>query len=362
MKKAILLLIGLCITLMAEATSPTTISVASTAGGLSSAITTSGGTLSTVTNLTITGTIDARDFKTMRDDMKTLTEINLTNVTIAEYNGQGGPFPTNNYTYLSNVIPAESFNSKSSLTSISLPTSITTIEFDAFTYCTGLTSINIPISVTSIGVDAFDHCTALASVTIPTSITTIGDFVFADCYALTSVVIPSSVTTLGTGAFDYCSGLTSINIPSSVTAIGGSSFDGCTSLNAIYINNASPVDFIASSSVGVFYDVNKTTCILHVPVGSKVMYEVADQWKDFTIVEDLPASVNNKTATQLKVSTQNGQAILTGLPIGQTVTIYNLQGTAIYNQLANAESVAVSLPAHGVYVVRVCGESVKVLY
>ena len=41
--------------------------------------------------------------------------------------------------------------------------------------CTSLTSVTIPNSVTSIGDEAFDGCTSLTSVTIPNSVTSIGD-------------------------------------------------------------------------------------------------------------------------------------------------------------------------------------------
>ena len=183
----------------------------------------------------------------------------------------------------------------------------------------------------------------------------------SSCTGLTSVTIPSSVTSIKSNAFDNCTALTSVIIPSSVSYIGSLIFSDCVSLSSISTNRIIPVDL--SSSPSVFNNVNKTTCTLHVPVGSKTLYQAADQWKDFTsIVEDIPAAVNNTTAGTLKVNIQNGQAVISGIPVGEAVTVYNQQGTAIYNQPANSGTVAVSLPAHGVYVVRVGLESVKVVY
>ncbi|MEE0930801.1 MAG: leucine-rich repeat protein, partial [Acutalibacteraceae bacterium] len=100
--------------------------------------------------------------------------------------------------------------------------------------CDSLTSITIPDSVTSIGSDAFSQCSSLTSITIPNSVTTIGYGTFEDCDSLTSITIPDSVTSIGSDAFRGCSSLTSITIPDSVTSIGGYAFYKCSSLSDVY--------------------------------------------------------------------------------------------------------------------------------
>ena len=127
------------------------------------------------------------------------------------------------------------FYNCSGLTSITIPSGVTTIGDHAFYNCTGLTSITIPSGVTTIGDYAFYNCSGLASITIPSRVSTISTGTFWGCSGLTSITIPSSVTSIDTYAFFECSGLTSITIPSGVTFIGNQAFDNCSSLTSITI-------------------------------------------------------------------------------------------------------------------------------
>ena len=182
-----------------------------------------------------------------------------------------------------------------SLTSITIPDSVTNIADNAFRGCTSLTRFNgkyasddgrfliiddklyaaapsgliectIPNNVTTVGDFAFVDCTSLTrfngkyasddgrcliidgtlyavapsgliECTIPNSVTTIGDIVFLSCSNLKSIVIPDSVTTIGDYAFSGCTSLTSVTIPNSVTTIGRLSFRGCTCLTSITFPN-----------------------------------------------------------------------------------------------------------------------------
>ena len=131
-------------------------------------------------------------------------------------------------------IIADAFYGCTSLTSITIPDSVTRIGGHAFDGCIGLTSITIPDSVTRIEGGAFFDCTSLTSVTIPNSVRSIELQVFANCTGLTSITIPTGAKSIGLEAFYNCTGLTSITIPDSVTSIFRGAFVGCTALTDVY--------------------------------------------------------------------------------------------------------------------------------
>ena len=167
-------------------------------------------------------------------------------------------------------IGREAFTGCSNLTSINIPSSVTSIGDRAFSFCSNLTSINIPSSVTSIGEKAFAGCRSLTSIHIPSSVTRIGESVFWDCINLTIINIPSSITSIGGYAFSSCRSLTSVTIPSSVTSIGSSAFWACSNLTSVVFKGNNPPK-IADSASKVF-EYTSSNLKLIVPKGAKRAY------------------------------------------------------------------------------------------
>ncbi len=205
-----------------------------TAGELSTTLTES--ELSSISNLKLTGTIDARDFKTMRDNLPLLSDLDLSETTIVSYIGGEG---TNIYSteYIANTIPQYAFNNsntntgKTSLTSIRIPKSVTSIGEYAFSSCSSLTKINIPNSVTLIGSGAFYYCSGLSSIIIPDEVTSIAAGAFYNCTGLKNVTIGNSVALIGNSAFYNCNRLISLVIPNSVKSIGRQAFYNCSRMS-----------------------------------------------------------------------------------------------------------------------------------
>ncbi|MEE1143200.1 MAG: leucine-rich repeat protein [Bacteroidales bacterium] len=124
-----------------------------------------------------------------------------------------------------------------SLTSVTIPNTVTSIGNVAFKGCYNLISVDIPNSVTSIGESAFSGCTHLSSITIPNSVTSIGKSAFAFCEHLTSAIISNSLTTIAEEMFFACGRLTEVTIPNGVVSIGAHAFRRCGRLTEVTIPN-----------------------------------------------------------------------------------------------------------------------------
>ena len=157
----------------------------------------------------------------------------------------------------------------SGLTSVTIPNSVTSIVSGTFQSCSGLTEVTIPNSVTSIGDYAFFNCSGLTEVTIPNSVTSIGSLAFCECTGLTSVTIPNSVTEIGESAFSRCTGLTEVTIPNSVTEIGESAFYRCSSLTSVTVPN-SVTSIGKSAFYGTPWRENHADGVIYI---GKVLYE-----------------------------------------------------------------------------------------
>ena len=116
----------------------------------------------------------------------------------------------------------------------------TSVKQCAFAYCSSLTSLTIPSNVTSIGTSAFYNCYTLASLTIPSGVTSIGDYMVYYCLSLTSLTISSGVTSIGNYAFSTDSSLASLTIPSGVTSIGNSVFANGYGMEEYHFQGTTP--------------------------------------------------------------------------------------------------------------------------
>ena len=206
-------------------------------------------------------------------------------------------------------IGREAFSGCSGLTSLTLPSSLTSIEDYAFYGCSGLTSLSFPSGITSIGSEAFSGCSGLTSLTLPSSLTSIEDNAFYGCSGLTSLSLPSDITTIGWSAFSGCSGLTSLSLPSGLTSIDDCAFSGCSGLTSIYVY----AEKLPNMGSGVFDGCDVKKCTVYVPKGTYDDYWLSEFGYFENIVEFEATGINNvitsNDAKELSRYSVNGQRL-----------------------------------------------------
>jgi hypothetical protein len=199
---------------------------------------------------------------------------------------------------------------------------VTSISQFAFYDCQNLVTVTIPNSVTNIDIQAFWNCVGLQSITIPDKVTNIGCFAFAECRKLKSITIPKSVTKIGMGYDGYY----------------GNTFANCSSLTSVTVQWATPPSINASEFTGV----SLGNATLHVPIGTKALYQAAPVWKNFgTIVEDVTltsgvADENEITGTDdientsVQVSVRGNQLYVTG-EAAERIDVYSFVGVHLFS-------------------------------
>lgn len=101
------------------------------------------------------------------------------------------------------VIGEMAFRSKKKLKSVSLPSSLKTIEKDAFYDCDDLDNVVIPASVSTVRGYSFSECDSLKTVTFLGTPNHIGRHTFSDSDNLHKIVIPKGATEKFAKALNY---------------------------------------------------------------------------------------------------------------------------------------------------------------
>ena len=232
------------------------------------------------------------------------------------------------------VIAGGVFGDCKSLTSITIPNSVTEIGYRVFYGCSGLTSpvynahcfaymptsyegaYTIPDGIKQIAGGAFERCKGLTSVTIPNSVKSIGYGAFYKCYGLTSVTIPNSVTSIGYRAFRSCSSLTSVTLGNNVTSIGNNAFGSCNKIQEVTAYMPTPID---AKDCGI----NPAAATLYVPAEYIDTYSNTLWWEDFKEIRAITTTaapeVYVNPANPAQKLLRNGQVYI--LQDGKTYTI-----------------------------------------
>ncbi len=317
-----------------------------------------------ITNLKINGQINGTDLRLIREmaglsvkgsdwepDEETEGKLSILDLSDAKIVSGGDPYYQvydymedryNNYFTKDNEIGYMTFSNSDVLTSVTLPSGLTSIGKRAFEKCWNLASVTFPSTLVTIGGSAFSECPNLASVTFQSGLTSIGSSAFFACRSLTNVTFPSSLTEIGNNAFNMC-GFKTLTLPSGLTKIGKEAFADCIRLKSLTLSPSltsigveafgglgnlrtltipsglTSIDslkkyddefeesylgiFVAPSMESVYVgwqipipagdffkgcDISK--CTLYVPLGTKQAYAETEVWRDYGEIKEYDVS------------------------------------------------------------------------
>jgi len=285
--------------------------------------------------LKITGNIDARDIKCLRDNNPVLAFLDLSEATINEYYGAGGT--ANAQSYQANVLPDASFYN--------------------FMGTSSLVNVKLPPTITSINGTAFKNCSSLTDITIPNAVTYIGKEAFLGCHALTSIIIPHSVIRIGTSAFSGLKGLTDVTIGNSVSIINGQVFYSCKKLKTITCLSIIPPEFGDST-----FNYLESLTAIYVPPTSLATYK-ASKWGTlfFRQIQANPTDDIASLNSLVKVYCAGSAILVEGTAARETVILYTITGKQLKTVVSTGERLTIPVDKQGIYLVKTGGKTFKVV-
>lgn len=260
----------------------------SSAGTLSVLAEQAGIKTDTITKLKLTGSIDARDFKIIRDQMIALENLDISLTDIVYYKGIEGTAGTGDLIYEAGQVPymalsgcqklkyaslpqsatslgALILDGNTQLIAVTLPNQINSISYGMFYGCTSLLSVEIPASVKIIGIGAFSGCTSLQTVLFsPNSeLNSVYSSAFQNCSSLSDIQLPASLTTIDEQAFANCTGLKDFRISAGIRTLAVDAFRGCKNIVTFTV---SPDNNHFAGFEGVLFNKTITRLVLY-PLG-----------------------------------------------------------------------------------------------
>ena len=255
-----------------------------------------------VTDLTLTGHIDARDFSYIKMYCVNVENIDLTNVIIDRYSGNEGTMESQQADYPANEIPAGAFFYWNN-----------TIEYPNSKKDAGMPSIKkvkLPQNITAIRRNAFARANNLEEIDIPEGVLTVDYVSFALCSSLKKVILPSTLENIGQLAFNGCS-FSTITIPANVNKIDASAFDNCSNLSSVISKIQNP--FSIQENVFTYNTYSNAT--LTVPAGTKSVYQSTNYWNMFKNI--------------VETGTEQGSFTINGITYAPTSNSLRMEVTSI---------------------------------
>ena len=289
------------------------------------------------------------------------------------------------------------------VTDVQIPNTVTEIGDSVFDSALRLANVTLPMGITSVPAAMFEK-TAIKAVAIPDGVTLVGEGAFQACESLESVFLPSTLQKIEAYGFNGCQQLREIYCLAATPpeATGWAIFLGLSGIDllvpeesmdeygeatpwsdsetfTIYPPESVEISLPASTDHGDW---------VALPLGMNFAYKIYDgseliavtaadsYWvrkpqgrKTYTVVPtnyfyDSPATVyevgmsavERVSAETTVVAAKNGRIVVDGFDGNGVVEVYGVSGQLVYS----GTDTAISVPARGIYIVRVAGQTFKV--
>ena len=266
----------------------------------------------------------------------------------------------NGINYNVTTIGEYAFYDCTNLTSVTIPNSVITIKYNAFTFC-NFYKLIIPNSVTTIEAGAFYNCHFPSKFIIPNSVTNIEENAFAKCFFY-ELIISNGIINIKEGAF-YQSDIKKLTIGKSVKNIEDYAFSGCDDIKEVYCLTTE----LPNTGRYAFKDSYVEYIDLYVPEEAIDSYRNNHPWKNFYSINPIetynpdtsylekcatPIITYNKNKLNIACDTEGAQFVTTitdsdirthyDSTIELTVT-YNITTYATLAGYENSDTIQASL-------------------
>ena len=155
--------------------------------------------------------------------------------------------------------------------------SVISVASNAFACCEGLTSVSLPSTLRSINTCAFIGCTNLKQVTMPTTRLTVSSCAFTGCTSLQKITLPRLTERLDSLTFYCCASLRTLVLPHRLSTVCQGALEHLPLLTNLYCFASEP----PKAEQGAFSMADQQNCTLHVPRETLQQYKASPIWNKF---------------------------------------------------------------------------------